>query len=695
MASTCHFAVLSSFLFFLLVSPSFSLPLCTDSTAPFTPNVSLTFCPYNGTNCCDGADDLLLKNQFESMNISDPACASLLKSSICSKCDPFSAELFRVKSNPRMVPVLCNSTVGNSDFCTQIWNTCQNVSIMNSPFAAIIKGQGGQPSGSNFTKLTDFWQSKTDFCSVYGGENEEGGVCFNGGPVVLTNKTEASSIPVSGLCLEKIGNGSYLDMAAHPDGSGRAFFSNQQGRIWLATIPKQGSGGTLTLDESSPFLDLTDEVHFDTQFGMMGIAFHPNFTKNGRFFASFNCDKSDWPGCGGRCSCNSDVNCDPTKLPSDSGALPCQYQTVIAEFAVDGSSADQPAKATKASPSEVRRIFTMGLPFTSHHGGQILFGPADGYLYLMMGDGGGPSGTSDPYNFSQNKKSLLGKIIRLDVDNIPSGAEISKLGLWGNYSIPSDNPYKEDNDLQPEIWALGMRNPWRCSFDSERPSYFMCADVGQDTYEEVDIITKGGNYGWRVYEGPSLYNAPSSPGGNTSAASIKPIFPVMGYRHSDVSSKVGSASITGGFFYRSTTDPCMTGRYLYTDLYAGAMWAGVETPENSGNFNTSKITFSCAPNSPIACDSRPGNSLPSLGYIFSFGQDNDKDIYLLTSSGVYRVVPPSRCNYTCAKENVTNTGSPGPTTSSPKSQAFGLRRLSIKNLAILCCGLVLFLMGIL
>lgn len=118
----------------------------------------------------------------------------------------------------------------------------------------------------------------------------------------------------------------------------------------------------------------------------------------------------------------------------------------------------------------------MGLPFTSHHAGQILFGPSDGYLYFMMGDGGGGA---DPYNFSQNKKSLLGKIMRLDVDNIPSASDISRRGLWGNYSIPKDNPFREDKELEPEIWAVGLRNPWRCSFDSSRPSYFMCADVGQ------------------------------------------------------------------------------------------------------------------------------------------------------------------------------------------------------------------------
>ncbi|KAM3301886.1 HIPL1 protein [Capsicum chacoense] len=154
--------------------------------------------------------------------------------------------------------------------------------------------------------------------------------------------------------------------------------------------------------------------------------------------------------------CCSGVDCDPSKLPNDSGTQPCQFQTVIAEFTVNGTS--QPLEAKTASLKEVRRIFTMGLPFTGHYGGQILFGPSDGYLYFMMGDGGG---SGDLYNFFKNKKSLLEKIMRLDVDSTPSAAEITTLGLWGNYTIPKDNPYIEDKELQLEIRALGMRNPWR------------------------------------------------------------------------------------------------------------------------------------------------------------------------------------------------------------------------------------------
>ncbi|KAG8652498.1 hypothetical protein MANES_06G097800v8 [Manihot esculenta] len=632
-----------------------------------------------------------LQKLFQAMNISNPACASLLKSILCARCHPFSAELFTSNYVRRPVPVLCNSTVSrnsSNDFCSKVWDTCENVSVLNSPFAPSLQGQVGLPVDSNLTKLTDLWQSKTDFCEAFGRASADG-LCFNGEPVTLNNT--GSSSPPAGLCLEKIGNGSYLTMVGHPDGSNRAFFSSQPGKIWLATIPEEGSGGILEIDESNPFIDLTDEVYFNSEIGLLGMAFHPNFAQNGRFFASFICDKFRWPGCVGRCSCNSDVHCDPSMLVSDNGVQPCQYHSVIAEYSVNNTAVEA-SLATAAKSLEVRRILAMGLPFTSNHGGQILFGPKDGYLYFMMGDGGGPRNAGDPYNFSQNKKSLLGKIMRLDVDNIPSAKEINNLGLWGNYSTPKDNPFSEDGELLPEIWALGFRNPWRCSFDSKRPSYFICADVGQDVYEEVDIITKGGNYGWRVYEGPYLYDPPSSPGGNTTLNSVNLITPVMGYNHSEVYKNEGSASITGGYFYRSKTDPCMYGRYLYADLYAGAVWAGTETPEGSGNFTTSKIPFSCAKDTPIQCISIPGSDFPSLGYILSFGEDNRKDIFVLASSGVYRVVRPSRCYYTCSKENVTNVASPSPAT--PPTSSAGQLQCRCSCILVLISSLLLLWFGV-
>ncbi|VAI01204.1 unnamed protein product [Triticum turgidum subsp. durum] len=554
-----------------------ALPLCTDARAPAPLNGTVGFCSYSGSSCCDAAADAALKKRFEAMSVSDAACAAVVKSILCAKCSPFSAELFNSSSKIRMVPLLCNYTSSGSsaqskdstqDYCKLVWETCKNVTILNSPFQPSLQGSGRLPSSAS--KLIGVWQSENDFCTSFGGSSDDKSVCFSGNAVSF-NTTEPPPSP-KGVCLERIGNGSYLNMAPHPDGSNRVFLSNQAGKIWLANVPEQGSGGILQFDE-----------------------------------------------------------------------------------------------ATSANPSEVSRIFTMGLPYTAHHAGQILFGPTDGYLYFMMGDGGNKG---DPFNFSQNKKSLLGKIMRLDVDNVQSQKQIGNQTLWGNYSIPKDNPFAQDSDLQPEIWALGFRNPWRCSFDSERPSYFYCADVGQDAYEEVDLISKGGNYGWRAYEGPYVYHPEWTPGGNTSLSSINAIFPAMGYSHSTVNKNVGSASITGGYVYRGSTDPCLYGRYIYADLYASAMWTGSETPPSSGNYTSTLTPFSCSKNSPIPCESAggAGAALPSLGYIFSFGEDNRKDVFVLASKGVYRVVRPSLCGYTCASEtpatgNGTSTPPPGPPSS--------------------------------
>ncbi|KAI3885596.1 hypothetical protein MKX03_009294 [Papaver bracteatum] len=618
-------------IYLILVSDSH--PLCTNLKAPFTPETPLVFCPYDGTNvCCDAKQDLRLQKVFQAMNISDPSCASVYKSILCAKCDMFSADLFKIESGTRTVPVLCtvstNSTRSKSavnGFCSKVWDLCHSAPVLNSPFL---------PSSvrNASSKLCDHWQSKNVFCEDFGGSSDDGHICYDGKSSSL-QKNEALPQPISGICLEKIANGSYLDMASHPDGSNRIFLGSLQGKIWLATVPEEGSGEELVIDELNPFLDLTDIVHFDTELGFMGMAFHPNFTSNGRFFVSYNFD------------------CDPSKLSPTNGAVPCQYHSVISEFTANGT-ASNPSSATRVEPVEVRRIFTMGIAFRGTHGGQILFGP-DGCLYFMTGD---DESEADSYNFGQNKKSLLGKILRFDVEDIPSETEISKLNLFGNYSVPKDNPHSDDKELRPEIWALGFRNPWRCSFDSERPSYFICGDAGQDQYEEVDVVTRGGNYGWPFYEGAFPFHHQNT--GNNHVTLTDFISPVIGYNHSVANTNDGSASITGGYFYRSETDPCLYGKYLYSDLYGAAIWAGTEDPENSGNFTTSKLSYSCAHNSPIQCSSKDPSSHFSLGFVFSVGTDNNKDIFFLTGNGVLRVARPSRCNYACIKENLTTDEKP-------------------------------------
>ncbi|KAK4370857.1 hypothetical protein RND71_010332 [Anisodus tanguticus] len=159
------------FNFLQLLDPTFSLPLCTDSRAPLQLKAPLAFCPYNGTSCCNSADDKQLQTQFNAMNISDPGCASLVKSIVCAKCDKFSAELFRTNSIPRQLPILCNSTTSAN-------------STLNSPFATSAK--------SNSTKFTDQWKSQTDFCSTFGGASGDGSVCFAGEPVTLNTTTPLS-----------------------------------------------------------------------------------------------------------------------------------------------------------------------------------------------------------------------------------------------------------------------------------------------------------------------------------------------------------------------------------------------------------------------------------------------------------------------------------------------------------------------
>ncbi|EOA12479.1 hypothetical protein CARUB_v10025995mg [Capsella rubella] len=693
MAKTNQAITICSSLLLLLLSATTSHPLCSDSKTPVNNNETLQFCDsYTGRSCCTSKDDLQLQNRFNSMNISDSNCSSLLKSILCAKCDQSSGQLFN-GDDTSQIPILCNST--SQDLCSKLWDSCQNISIVSSPFSPTLLGGATSPSpSSNSSTLTDLWKSQTEFCTAFGGPSQTNNnitKCFNGKPVNKgTGGGDEDDVkkPPKGICLEKIGTGSYLNMVAHPDGSNRAFFSNQPGKIWLGTIPDQDSGKPMEIDESTPFVDITDQVSFDTQFGMMGMAFHPKFADNGRFFASFNCDKVKSPGCSGRCACNSDVNCDPSKLPKDDGAQPCRFQTVVAEYTANGTSSS-PSTAKIGKASEVRRIFTMGLPYSSSHGGQILFGP-DGYLYLMTGDGGG---VSDTHNFAQNKKSLLGKILRLDIDVMPSVSDITKLGLWGNYSIPKNNPFQGNENEQPEIWALGLRNPWRCSFDSERPDYFLCADVGKDTYEEVDIITMGGNYGWRTYEGPYVFS-PLSPFGENVSTDSNLTFPILGYNHSEVNKHEGSASIIGGYFYRSNTDPCSYGTYLYADLYANAMWAAIESPQDSGNFTDSLIPFSCSKDSPMKCTAAPGgaSSGPALGYIYSFGQDNNKDIHLLTSSGVYRMVRPSRCNLACSKENTTaSAGKQSPDAASPPQSLPSSARKLCFSVFLLLSLLLMFL----
>ncbi|KAJ3686677.1 hypothetical protein LUZ61_015841 [Rhynchospora tenuis] len=622
----------------LLLPCCFSLPLCTDSTSPITRNTTLAFCGYSGSTCCNATDDSTIQTQFSAMNITDSSCASVMKSILCAKCNPYSGELYTVDYTPRTTPILCsNKTDG---FCATTWDTCKNVAITNNPFATT----------SAPTKLSDLYNSEADFCKSAGGPVTDQTVCLNGNSASFPPTIPASP---EGICIEKLDNGTFVNMAPHPDGSNRVFLLTQAGKIFLAEVPNNGMG-TLKYNASQPFLDLTDRVYVDFEFGLQGLTFHPNFSDNGRFFVSYNCDSNTTANCLGKCSCNPETGCDPSVIGIINGTVPCQFQEVVAEYTVNGTSSS-PDTATVANQIEVRRIFTMGLPYTTQHAGEIFFGPQDGYLYLMLGDGGN-STNGDPWNFAQKKKSLLGKSLRLDINHFPTPADIISLGLFGNYTIPSDNPFNNNSDARPEIWALGFRNPWKCNYDSERSSYLFCGESGQDranrstTFEKVSLVTKAGNYGWRVYDGFDLYNPTYTPGGSTPPSSINPIFPILGYYHYETHSNTGLAALVAGFVYRAKTDPCLFGRFVYADLYGFDMWTAAEIPYMSGNFTTERLNFTCSKQSPIPCDFVNSTTIPQLITVFSINQDNNEDLFYLAQTGVYRIVRSVHCGYKCNRD---------------------------------------------
>jgi hypothetical protein len=477
------------------------------------------------------------------------------------------------------------------------------------------------------------------------------------------------------MCIERLdnamaGRGYFLNLVPHPDGSDRVFVNNQDGQMYLVNISEPGSGKPFGIDYNAPFLDISARTLNKVELGFMGIAFHPDFVNNGRFFISYNCDTTVHADCKGTCGCSTINRCNLTAVGSEA----CRYSAIVAEYTVNATGVT-PSMATQANPNEVRRIFTYGLPYENHHAGGLWFGPEDKYLYYPLGDGGL---ADDPWNNGQNLNMPLGKMMRLDIDNFPG----STRGLFGNYSIPADNPFYGVNNTRGEIWAYGLRNPWRCAFDRQRPSYFYCADVGQNEIEEVDLISKGGNYGWRVYEGTNVFKPSQSPGGVTSAISINAIMPILEYNHTY------GISVCGGYVSYSRQDACVYGSYLYGDLN-GVQWSAFENPPNSGEYTFSNLSYQCSPNTPIPC-----NPNDQTGGLISYGEDAKGDIYLLAVNGVYRMVSPSACNITCnavLPGGLAPAPSPTPEPPAPGSDAsslFVIVRNSAFCLVLALCALV-------
>ena len=331
------------------------------------------------------------------------------------------------------------------------------------------------------------------------------------------------------------------------DGSNRLFVIQQGGEVLNVNT---------STGQMQQFLDLSNLTEAGGEQGLLGLAFHPSFEDNGRFFVNYTNEAGD---------------------------------TVIAEYQAT------PANAARADPGSARILLEVDQPYSNHNGGQLAFGP-DGFLYIGLGDGGS---AGDPQNNGQRLNTLLGKILRIDVD-ADSG---------GEYAIPRDNPFARDPEALPEIWAFGLRNPWRFSFDQETGSMWI-ADVGQEVLEEVNRVqadAPGLNYGWDDMEGSQCYE-PSSGCERTGK-----VLPVTEYSHEF------GCSITGGFVYRGSEFPSLRGGYIFGDYCSGTIW-GVPSD---------------APTS-----TRPVELLRTEHSISSFGEDQSGELFLtdLSSGEVLQVI---------------------------------------------------------
>ncbi len=311
--------------------------------------------------------------------------------------------------------------------------------------------------------------------------------------------------------------GQPTDIRASNDGTNRLFVCEKAGRIHVFE-------NNPDVQASSVFLDISDVVITRSEMGLLGLDFDPDYVNNGYFFVHYNLRSN-----------GVDV-------------------TRIARFSV---RADNP---NQADPESEVVVLEFQQPFPNHDGGSIMFGP-DGYLYIAMGDGG--SG-NDPLNSGQDLRTLLGAILRID---------ISTLDETNEYAIPESNPYAGNLQYRQEIYAWGLRNPWRCSFDTETGQLW-CGDVGQGLWEEVDIIEKGGNYGWRIMEGFHCFNPQNATDRDFDCDSTSLISPVWEYEHDN-----GDVSITGGYVYRGEELPELVGRYIFSDFNSGRIW-GLEVGEN-------------------------------------------------------------------------------------------------------------------
>ncbi|XP_044211101.1 HHIP-like protein 1 [Thunnus albacares] len=565
-------------------------PQCLDYKPPFEPRQPLVFCKeYNKFGCCDLEKDEEISARFytimENFDHSGyVTCGKFIRSILCQECSPYAAHLYDAEdaNTPmRMLPGLCG------DYCSDYWMQCRYT------LSLLLEDLGSPQQFANLTATIEEDQRK--FCNFL--ELKDKQYCY---PNVLTNtdlnanlgSVREDSEGCLELCLQEVANGlrNPVAMIHADDGSHRFFVAEQLGYVWVYLA----NGSRI----DRPFLNLTKAVLTSPwagdERGFLCIALHPRFTTVRKAYVYY------------------------------SVSVKKEERIRISEFTLSTHDDNQ------LDHSSERTILEVVEPASNHNGGQLLFGH-DGYLYIFIGDGGRAGDPFGKFGNSQNKSTLLGKALRVDVNNNDDGTP---------YSIPSDNPFLGEKEARPEIYAYGVRNMWRCSIDrgdaitGQGRGRMFCGDVGQNKFEEVDLIVKGGNYGWRAKEGFSCYDRKLC-----QNSSLDDILPIFAYPH-----KLGK-SVTGGYIYRGCQMPNLNGLYIFGDFMSGRLMSLKENV-TTGEWQYNEV---CMGRDQTCRFPKLINSY--YKYIISFAEDEAGELYFLATGApsatvragvIYKIVDPSR-----------------------------------------------------
>ncbi|KAJ4939355.1 hypothetical protein JOQ06_028804 [Pogonophryne albipinna] len=566
----------------LCVAPAAPHPQCLDFKPPFRPLRELQFCVmYKEFGCCDYVKDQQLRAKYyRIMDNFDyygyANCAGFVLEMICQECSPFAAHLFDAEdpTTPiRTIPGLC------PDYCSQFWNKCRSTIPLLSDDPHIAKVKEDQTRLCRYLELDD-----ADYCYPHLLSDQK-----------LTLNLGRVQSDVDGclqLCLEEVANGlrNPLAMVHANDGTHRFFVAEQVGLVWTY-LPDRSK-------LEKPFLNITKAVLTSSwegdERGFLGLTFHPKHKYNRKLYVYYSVE------------------------------VGFDERIRISEFQVSAHDMNVVDHASE------RVILEIDEPASNHNGGQLLFSD-DGYLYVFTGDGGMAGDPFGKYGNAQNKSALLGKVLRIDVNDNSRGPL---------YRIPPDNPFVHDRGARPEVYAYGVRNMWRCSVDRGDPrtkegkGRIFCGDVGQNKFEEIDIIEKGRNFGWRAKEGFSCYDKKLC-----ANSSLDDVLPIFAYPH-----KMGK-SVTGGYVYRGCEYPNMNGMYIFGDFMSGRLMS-LQEDRNTGKWKYNEVCMGKG----MTC-AFPGLINNYYQYIISFAEDEAGELYFMStgvpsatspSGVVYKVVDPSR-----------------------------------------------------